>query len=148
MLTSRYFCFGAQLRAAVFLGLLLLTGTPVLADGTGPAPIVTVLMQANTTGDGQPLVYPAGTPQITARIVEIPPGGETGRHRHPIPLFAYILEGEVTVKVDDQPARRFKTGDAFMEVASWHNGYNEGTAPVRLLAVYLGADGAALAVKP
>ena len=118
------------------------------AEPVAPVAIFTTLLQATTNVDGVPLVYPAGTPQVTARLVEIPPGGETGRHRHPTLLFAYILEGEVTVTCDNQPTRRFKAGDAFLETADWHNGHNDGARPVRLLAVYLGAEGVPLAVKP
>lgn len=133
--------------AGVFgLALVLATALPVRADG--PPAVATLLLKATTNVDGLPLVYPAGTPQVTARIVEIPPGGETGRHRHPTPLFAYILDGEVTITVDGQSPRRFKAGDALMETAGWHNGRNEGERPVRLLAVYLGAEGTPLAIKP
>ncbi|HYD29322.1 MAG TPA: cupin domain-containing protein [Azospirillaceae bacterium] len=107
-----------------------------------------VILETSTWGDGAPIEYPAGKPLITSRITEIPPGTETGRHRHPIPLFAYMLEGELTIQPDDQPARVFKAGDAFMELSSWHTGQNKGTVPVRLLAVYAGAEGTPLSIKP
>lgn len=139
---------GSFRRGALAAALMLVAAPTVWAADAPPAPTVTTLVQASTTGDGQPLAYPAGTPQITARIVEIPPGGETGRHRHTIPLFAYMLEGELVVTPDDQPPRHFKPGDAFMEVAAWHNGRNESDKPARLLAVYAGAEGTPLATKP
>lgn len=134
--------------------ILLLAVTPMAwASDSSPVPppalpIVKVLLQSSVTGDGQPLVYPTGTPRITSRLVEIPPGAETGRHRHPVPLFAYILEGELIVKADDQPPRHFKAGDAFMETAAWHTGRNESDKPVRLLSVYAGAEGVPLSIKP
>lgn len=134
--------------------ILLLAAAP-MAGASDPlsapppsAPTAKVLLQSSVTGDGQPLVYPTGTPQITSRLVEIPPGGETGRHSHPVPLFAYILEGELVIKADDQPPRHFKAGDAFMEIAAWHTGRNETDKPVRLLSVYAGAQGVPLANKP
>ncbi|MBR9973498.1 cupin domain-containing protein [Magnetospirillum sulfuroxidans] len=103
-----------------------------------PAPSSTVLLKTTTTGDGVPLVYPDGTPQILSRITVFPPHSETVLHRHPIPLYAYILEGELTISTEGQPPRHYKTGDAFMETAGWHFGRNDGNTPTRLLAVYMG----------
>ena len=134
--------------AAVAVVALLAAPSLVRADGPAPAAAFTTVLQTTTNVDGLPLVYPSGTPQVTARLVEIPPGGETGRHRHPTPLFAYILEGEIVIDVDGQPTRRFKAGDAFMETTYWHNGRNDGDRPARLLAVYLGAEGVPQAIKP
>jgi quercetin dioxygenase-like cupin family protein len=60
-----------------------------------------------------------------------------------VPLFAYILEGELTVDYGEHGKRSYRAGDAFMEaMAIAHHGSNPGSQPVRLLAVYLGADGA------
>lgn len=99
----------------------------------------TVILKSTTTGDGVPLVYPKGTPQITSRITVFPPGAETVLHRHPVPLYAYIMEGELTLITEGQPVRRFKAGEAFMETAQWHIGRNEGTVPIKLLSVYSGS---------
>lgn len=107
--------------------------------GEAAAPTSVVLLKTTTTGDGQPLVYPGGTAQIISRITTFPPGSKTGLHRHPMPLYAYILEGQLIIQAEGQPARHFKTGDAFMEVAQWHYGVNPGDTPTRLLAVYAGA---------
>jgi quercetin dioxygenase-like cupin family protein len=123
--------------------------TPAWAEEPArPAAKVSKLLESSTTADGKAVAYPAGTPQITVRIVELPPGGETGRHRHPIPLVAYILEGEVSVYDDGFPVHRYQAGESFVETTGWHNGVNEGSVPVRILATYLGITGASLAVKP
>lgn len=97
-----------------------------------------LVLQSTTTGDGVPLAYPAGTPQITSRLFEFAPGAETPLHRHAMPLYAYILEGELTLLSDGQPVRRFKAGEAFMETSLWHLGRNETGKPLRLLAVFMG----------
>lgn len=99
----------------------------------------TVILKSTTTGDGVPLVYPTGAPQITSRITMFPPGAETPLHRHPQPLYAYILEGELTLMAEGQPVRKFKAGEAFMETSQWHVGRNDGDIPVKLLSVYSGA---------
>jgi quercetin dioxygenase-like cupin family protein len=36
-------------------------------------------------------------------------------HRHPGPVFGYILEGEYEWAIDDQPAKKLKVGDTFYE---------------------------------
>jgi len=42
--------------------------------------------------------------------------GQSGTpHRHPGPVFGYVLEGEFEWAVDDQPAKVFKAGETFYE---------------------------------
>jgi quercetin dioxygenase-like cupin family protein len=63
-------------------------------------------------------------------------------HRHGVPLFAYILSGELTVDYGAHGRRSYRAGQAFMEaMAVAHFGVNDGQEPVRILAVYIGADG-------
>ena len=104
--------------------------------------LVTPLLSSGETIIGQPIAYPAGTAKVTAAIVTIPSGGETGWHTHPVPLFATILDGELAVDYGDKGTKVYKTGDSLLEAMNWpHNGTNTGTVPVRILAVYMGADG-------
>ena len=104
--------------------------------------LVTPLIETSRTIIDQPIAYPAGTAKVTAVIVTIPPGGETGWHGHAVPLFGYMLDGELTVDYGDKGTRTYKPGDTLMEAMNWpHNGTNKGDAPVRILAVYMGADG-------
>jgi quercetin dioxygenase-like cupin family protein len=146
---ARLFC-----AAICAVGVFGVGGSAVQADETASvqlvvtrAPSATVILKTTTTGDGVPLVYPTGQAMVTARVVEIPVGGETGWHRHPTPLFAYILEGEMTIVPDGAPPKHFKAGEGFMETAGWHNGRNEGDKPVRLLSVYPGAVDVPLSIK-
>ena len=91
---------------------------------------------------GQPLVYPAGKAKVTSAIITIPPGGETGWHSHAVPLYGYILDGELTVDYGSKGLKVYKTGDSLLEAVDWpHDGTNKGNAPVRILAVYIGAEG-------
>jgi quercetin dioxygenase-like cupin family protein len=43
------------------------------------------------------------------------PGAAGSPHRHPGPVFGYVLEGDVEFAVDDEEARKLKTGDTFYE---------------------------------
>ena len=104
--------------------------------------LVTPLIATSETVIGQPFAYPSGKAKVTAVIVTIPPGGETGWHEHAVPLFGYMLDGVLTVDYGDKGARIYKAGDSLMEAMNWpHDGMNKGDVPVRILAVYIGAEG-------
>jgi quercetin dioxygenase-like cupin family protein len=119
----------------------LLASPSFAEDATPPAyqNLLTPLLQSGTDVLGAPLVYPEGAPDVTAAIVTVPPGGETGLHRHEVPLFAYILEGELTVDYGDRGKKTYRAGEAVLEAQDWpHNGTNTGAVPMKLLAVYMG----------
>ncbi len=93
---------------------------------------------------GEPLRYPTtGPAHVTATIVTLAPGQRTIPHKHGVPLFAYILDGELSVDYGDKGVRTYKKGDSFMEAMdAVHYGFNAGKEPARLIAVYMGAKGA------
>ena len=92
---------------------------------------------------GEDIVYPTtGKAVVTSAIVVMAPGEKTILHRHGVPLFAYMLEGELTVDYGAHGTRVYKQGDSFMEAMNVsHAGRNTGTGTVRILAVYIGAEG-------
>lgn len=120
--------------------LLLLSplATPLAAQDYPP---LDVLVSSSETVLGQPFAYPEGTAKITSAIVTMQPGQSTGWHEHEVPLFAYILEGEITVDYGPEGTRRYRAGDSVIEAfGSRHNGTNTGTGIMRLLAVFAGSD--------
>lgn len=122
--------------------LALLAAPPALAEE--PYRAVQELLTARATVVGEPLCYPEGRPELKALIISLRPGELTARHGHPVPLFAYLLEGELTVDYGEHGRRVYRTGDALLEaMATPHQGKNTGTGPVRILAVFLGAEGLA-----
>lgn len=106
-------------------------------------PAVSIL-STGTTIIGETIRYPTtGPAHITAAIVTLAPGQKTSVHKHGVPLFAYILEGELTVDYAGYTKRTFHAGEAFMEgMDVAHFGVNSGQQTMRLLAVYMGAQGA------
>lgn len=92
---------------------------------------------------GKTLTYPqTGPVKETSLIVTMKPGEETGSHRHGVPTYGYILNGQVTVDYGIHGTRTYRKGDAFMEAEMvTHNGTNDGDIPVRILVVFMGADG-------
>ncbi|MDD5297696.1 MAG: cupin domain-containing protein [Rhodocyclaceae bacterium] len=108
---------------------------------------VTPLMKTSTSWNGAPIVYPSGQAQVSALIVEIAPGGETGWHEHPVPSLAYILEGDLDVIRATGEVKHLKPGDALAEVVNTlHNGRVVGEKPVKLVVFYVGVEGMALTI--
>jgi len=92
---------------------------------------------------GEDIVYPrTGKAVVTSAIVTVAPGERTVLHRHGVPMFAYILDGELAVDYGSHGRRTYRPGDAFVEaMAVAHFGHNTGFQPVRILVVYMGAEG-------
>ena len=130
--------------AVTVLGLL---ATPAAAQMKAS---YTPILQSGTTVAGVGITYPkTDSAEVTALLVDIGPGAETGRHMHPFPTFVYVLEGAITVAMDSGTAHSYKGGDSFLEVVNtWHNGKNNGTTPAKLLVVFVGVHGKPGLVRP
>jgi quercetin dioxygenase-like cupin family protein len=107
------------------------------------APKVSPVVKATATSSGQKLQYPqTDKPEIESVLIEIAPGGESGRHMHPVPTYVYVVEGTVTVEMDDGSRREYAAGSGFLEsMNTWHNGKNLGQAPVKVLVVFVSEEG-------
>ncbi len=116
------------------------------SDGTAspPAGLQVLLDAQRLTVLDQQIVYPKKVPaQVTSSIIELQPGQETGWHRHNVPMYAYIMEGTLTVEYDAGVTNVYPAGTALMEAQGvFHNGTNKGEDPVRILVVFFGAKGA------
>jgi quercetin dioxygenase-like cupin family protein len=109
---------------------------------------VTPLAKETTSWDGNPITYPQGQAEMTALFIEIGPGAETGWHCHPVPNFAYMLEGTLEVTLDDGRTKQLKAGDVLSEVVNRsHSGRNIGSSPAKLVVFYIGVVGTPLTVK-
>jgi quercetin dioxygenase-like cupin family protein len=124
------------------LGILVLGFAPCPSWAENAYPTVDILSTGQTVV-GEEIKYPAtGPARVSASIVTILPGAETVLHQHGVPMFAYMLEGTLTVDYGDKGKRIYKPGDALVEaMAVTHRGNNLGTVPVKILAVYMGAEG-------
>ncbi len=128
-----------------FAGLALITGIVWAQVGFKASPV----LQTTTTAAGQSIRFPQVNNEISALMVEIAPGGDTGRHKHPIPAFVYVLQGVITLEENGQPTRVYKAGKAFVEtVDTWHNAFNKGSTPAKALVVFVGEKGRPGLVRP
>jgi quercetin dioxygenase-like cupin family protein len=110
----------------------------------------TPILQSHTTAMGMPIAYPkTDSAEVTALLLNLGPGGETGRHMHPYPTFVYILEGAIDVETDGGMTHSYKAGDSVLEVLNtWHNTKNKGKTPAKVLVVFAGVQGKPNLVRP
>jgi quercetin dioxygenase-like cupin family protein len=139
----------SRICAAALLLITIFAPTNRASAEDNVAPSVP-LLSTGTTIVGETLHYPTNGPaHVTAAIVTLAPGAKTVLHRHGVPLFAYILEGEITVDYGDRGKRTYRAGDALMEAMDVpHFGADAGPQPVRILTVFIGAEGAPADVIP
>lgn len=101
------------------------------------------VLKSGKTADGDPLNFPQGeNVEIVSVIGTIDPGGRTARHQHPVPVYVYVLEGELEVQTEGGEPRTYNKGEAFLEsVNQWHQAFNRGTDPTKILVVFMGEQG-------
>jgi len=81
--------------------------------------------------------------EVKMVVVNFAPGEVSTAHRHPIPTFGYVLEGELESTFDGK-VYHYKAGDAFYERP---NGLHSGTRnmsndkPAKLIAFFVGDKG-------
>jgi quercetin dioxygenase-like cupin family protein len=132
--------------------LSITAGAALLSIGTARAEEASALpkgfsavpvLKSGKTADGDPLAYPqTQKPEIVSVIGTLEPKGQTALHRHPVPVFVYLLEGQLVVQTEGKERRQYKAGEAFLEsVNMWHQAFNEGDQPTKLLVVFLGEEG-------
>lgn len=103
----------------------------------------TPVLKSGLTAGNVPIEYPkTGKAEIISVIGELEPGGRTALHQHPVPVFVYVLEGALTVQAEGAAARDYKPGQGFLEdVDHWHQAFNKGSAPAKILVVFVGEEG-------
>ena len=88
--------------------------------------------------------FPPGY-QTAMVLAELAPNTCAGRHTHPGIETAYFLEGEEVFKLDGEPERHVKPGDAVQIPANVPHEGCAGAGGVKVLAVYVIEKGKPLA---
>lgn len=101
------------------------------------------ILKTDTTSIGQKIVYPqVENAEVSIIKVTIPTGQSTGWHKHAFPVFAYVLQGTLTVKIEGGKTLRFTAGSSFSEVINTnHNGENNEKEDLVLIAFFMGEKG-------
>jgi quercetin dioxygenase-like cupin family protein len=91
---------------------------------------------------------PGSNYEVVFSITELAPGFKSGRHSHPGPLLAYVLEGDFWYHVDGQPEKIYKVGESLqLPDRAIHNEGPAGSNPVKVMAVFIVEKGKPL-VQP
>jgi quercetin dioxygenase-like cupin family protein len=100
------------------------------------------LLDTGKTVLGETLVYPTSGPaRLHSMIVTVSPDRPAKLHHHPTPMYAYILEGELTIDYGAAGKHTFKAGDAFVEAVNTPHQGIDIRMPVRILTVSMGVEG-------
>ena len=78
--------------------------------------------------------------KATTVELALEPGQAGTPHRHPGPVFGYVLEGEYELGLDDQPTKVLKAGETFYEATGCLHRVSKNPAAkgnTRVLAVVL-----------
>ena len=104
---------------------------------------ITPVLKSSQTANNMPVEYPkTGKAEIVSVIGQLETGGRTTLHQHPVPVFVYVLEGTLTVQAQGGEPREYKAGQAYIEdVNHWHQAFNKGGTPVKILVVFAGEQG-------
>lgn len=80
---------------------------------------------------------------LTGQTIEIQPGGQTGRQRHMVTSYIYVLEGTLTTNSEGGPVgvggvQYHTAGQSYMDAPGvWHNHSNTGASPVQYLLLLI-----------
>ena len=147
---SRREFFGLGTALAVS-GSALMMGNPLIAAETDDKKAkMTLVSNDSVTDAGEPIVYlNTPHPEISSAIMSIPAGATTDWMTHPVQGYVYVLEGTLTVEFADGSRKEFKAGQGFPQARSkWHRGRNDGTTPMRFLAVFFGGKDVPTVLNP
>ena len=76
--------------------------------------------------------------------VDLPVGAAEGKHTHNAEVFAFVVEGTITLENKGSPKTTLKAGDTFHYLPGrWHEAANVGTTPAKLAAVFNRREGQA-----
>ena len=85
----------------------------------------------------QKVEFPDGYVTVTG-LAELPPGAAAGRHTHPGIETGYVLEGELSLEIDGQPAKLLKPGDSYqIPAGAVHDAKVHGDKSMKVLGVYV-----------
>ena len=85
----------------------------------------------------QKVEFPDGYVTVTG-LAELPPGAAAGRHTHPGIETGYVLEGELNLEIDGQPAKLLKPGDSYqIPAGAIHDAKVHGDKSMKVLGVYV-----------
>ncbi len=123
--------------------LAVLVSLPLAADTYGGNAQTRTVLDTSTNVAGQTIAWPQSAPaKATIAEIDIPPGGDVGWHKHPVPLFGYVISGTLTIHFADGTKKPFGPGQGFAEAENIiHDGHNDGAEPLKFVVFIAGEKG-------
>lgn len=81
--------------------------------------------------------YPGDGKVSILMTIEIAPDAVIARHTHPGVESSVVMEGEVMLEIEGQPARTYKPGEGFQVPPGTPHGGRNGPAPARIAATFI-----------
>lgn len=135
----------AAVGACLLAPILAFAQDSPLPEGFTTEPVI----KSTTNRDGEPIILPTGTAEITSVIGTLEPNGRTPLHQHPVPVYVYVMEGEVELRTEGDDPQRYAAGEAWIESqGALHQAHNVGETPAKLLIVIIGEEGQPATVTP
>ena len=125
MTHSRLTLIAALLLGCLYLGTSL-ADAPVAPKGVA----IKVLLRTTVSGDA--------SKEAIVASGELQPSATTGRHIHPGDEYGTVLQGELEISVDGQPAKRVKAGEAYHNARDViHETRNVGAGVARIVSTFI-----------
>jgi len=130
------------MKIYVLTWLLLLVAHPNLAVAEKQ------LNKTQTSWDGEAIYYPQGKAEITSVKLRIEENQLTKFHCHPVPTFAYVLQGELVIETKNGKRVALKKGQSVVEVMRTIHRGQAINGPVELIVFYAGSTAIPNTVVP
>jgi quercetin dioxygenase-like cupin family protein len=83
----------------------------------------------------KPLTFPSRLPEVTATLVEYPPGTSAERQINRYSRYLYVLEGTLTLNVEGRGPVAFPAGSMIISGNTWLTPKNNGAVTAKLLVI-------------
>lgn len=133
-----------QSSASLLLAVLAL-GLATPAAAQQPAPPITQGAANIKRTPVQKFDVPGANLETVIAIAEIVPGAAVGRHTHPGIESAYVLDGEIVIKIDGQPDKPMKAGGSWLVPAGTIHDGIAGAKGAKVIVTYVVEKGKPLA---
>jgi quercetin dioxygenase-like cupin family protein len=75
-------------------------------------------------------------------VIDLPPHASIPWHEHLVPMYAYIIKGEIVVDYGSEGVKTIREGEAMVEAVNFrHKGANITNKTAKILIVYISASG-------
>ncbi len=100
-----------------------------------PLPKQEEIVRRTSNTWNKPFILPANVPEVSADIIEYPPGASGDRQTNPYSRYIYVLEGTLTLDVDGRGPVDFPAGSLILSGSTWLTPRNKGVIPARVLVI-------------